>query len=458
METNHTFSAGSIWLKLKMDKQIATYDLYVREMPPHRNFMLFGGLEEMIQDIKNWKYTPEQINYLVKIGVIGKEMKFYLKNFKFTGSVSAMPEGTVFFPGETIVRVTAPIVEASLFTMYLMNVVTSHTIFLSKAVRSVMAAQGKIVLGGGCRAHSFETNAKATRAMYLAGGGLPTTTAAICYKYKIPIPTAPVFLGQHAYIKSFGSELEAMQAFAKIFPDQTSFMIDTYNIKKGLANAINVAQDLKKRGHKLRFVVIDSGDLSKETKIARRALDKAGLKFVKIFVAGNLDEYKLEQLAKKNIPADVFHVITELNTSSDAPKLEIVYKLAQLKDGKKIKYTAKLAPGKLSLPGEKQVFRVYDKNNVMRGDYIGLSNEKLGQPLLKEIFSTGKLVYRPPSLEQIRAYIQKEINTLSKNLRSISTETKYPVVVSENLKILLRKLIQEHSGKESQSGSEVFEV
>lgn len=458
METNHTFAAGSIWLKLKMDKQIATYDLFVRDMPPHRNFMLFGGLEEIIQDISNWRYTPEQIDYLEKIRVIGPEMKKYLKEFRFKGDLWAMPEGTPFFPGEPIVRLTAPIVEASLFTLYLMNVVTSHTIFFTKAVRSILVARGRNVLGGGCRAHSFETNAKAVRALYLVGGGLPTTTAAICYKYKLPIKDAPVFLGQHAFIKSFGSEIEAMRAFAGVFPDQTSFMVDTYDINKGVKNAISVGLDLKKKGHKLRFIVIDSGDLVSSAKMARRELDKAGLNFVKIFVAGNIDEYKLKELLDKDIPAEVFHVITELNTSSDAPKLEIVYKMAELQQGEKIKYTAKLAPGKLSLPGVKQVFRVYGRKGVMKNDYIGLAKEELGVPMLQPIFRAGKLIYTPPTADEIRKYVTKQLVTLPDELKDIDQEHKFSVLVSDKVKKILSMLRKKHASEVAHTEEDVYDI
>ena len=457
LETNHTFSASSIWLKLKMDKQIATYDLFVRDMPAHRNFLLFGGLEEIIQDIKNWRYTSEQISYLENIGVLNPEMKSYLKNFKFTGDLYAMPEGTVFFPGEPIIRLTAPIIEASLFTLYFPNVVTSHTIFFSKAIRSILMAPGKTVLGGGVRAHSFETNAKAVRALYLCGGGLPTSTAGICYKYNIPVSETPTFFGQHAFIKSFDQEIEAMRAFADNFPNQTAFMVDTYNFKQGLKNAITVGLDLKKNGHKLRFIVVDSGDLVENTKMARRELDKAGLDFVKIIVCGNIDEYKLKKLMAKKTPGDVFHVVTELNSCSDSPKLEIVYKLAHLRDGKKEKHTAKLAPGKLSLPGQKQVFRDYSKGKI-KTDCIGLADEKLGQPLLRPIFRSGKLVYPPPTTDQTRSYIKYQVKTLPNKLRAIDQEHKFPVAVSPKLKKLLKSIAKEKTGKDFCKGDEVYNI
>lgn len=437
METNHTFAAGSIWMKYGMDTHVATYDLFVRDMPPQRNFMVFGGLEEIIQDIQRWRYTREHIAYLKRIGVIGSAMERYLKNFRFRGDIAAMPEGTIFFPGEPIVRVTAPLIDASLFTLYFINVLVSHTIFFSKAIRSILVAKGKTVLGGGCRAHSFETNAKAVRALYAVGGGRPTTTAAICYKYHIPVPDAPVFLGQHAFIKSFDRERSAMDAFASVFPDQAAFMIDTYDFNQGLRNAIATGLALKKSGHRLRLVVIDSGNVAALAKKARRALDHAGLRYVKIFVAGNIDEYKLKRLIDKKIPADVYHVITELNTSSDAPKLEAVYKLAEIRNGKNIRYTAKFAPGKLSLPGRKQVFRQFDRRGIMQNDTIGLDGEKLGAPLLRPIFRHGKLVYQSPTLEGIRSYVRKQIEVLPARLRRIDREYTFPVRVSPKLKKLL---------------------
>jgi nicotinate phosphoribosyltransferase len=444
METNHTFSSGSVWLKLKMDKQIATFDLVVRDMPPHRNFLLFGGLEEIVEDIKRWRFADEQVKYLDSIGVLNPQMKKYLKNFKFSGDLWAMPEGTVFFPGEPILRLTAPIIEANLFTLYFLNVVASNTIFLSKAARAILVAKGKTVLGGSARAQSIETNAKAVRALYLAGGGEPSSTAAICHKYKIPLKNPPTFFGQHAFIKSFENEIDSMRAFADVFPDQTAFMIDTYDIKKGLEKAIRIANELKRNGHKLRFIVIDSGDIEKESKRARKKLDKNGLDFVKIIVASNIDEYKLKKLLDKKTPADVFVMITELNTSSDAPKLEIVYKMSQLQDGDKIKYTAKLTPGKLSLPGIKQVFRNHDANSNIEKDYIGLEGEKLGTPLLKPIFLEGKQVYKCPSLESTRGYIAKQLSALPLKLRRIDKEYDFKPEISKKLAELLDDVRKKH--------------
>lgn len=443
METNHTFASGSIWFTQKMSKRIATFDLVIREMPPHRNFLLFGGLEEIVQDLKNWRYTPGHIRYLSSVGVLNNRMKKYLRHYRFSGDVWAMREGTVFFPGEPVLRIRAPLIEANLFTLYFLNVVTSHTIFLSKAIRSVLAAPNKEILGGSARAQSIETNAKAVRALYIAGGGVPSSTAAICYKYNIPLLGAPTFFGQHAFIKSFDSELDGMRAFAKAFPDQTAFMIDTYDIKRGLERAIQVALDLKKSGHKLRFIVIDSGDLEKLSKLARKKLDDAELDYVKIIVASNLDEYKLKKLISARTPADVFVVITELNTSSDAPKLEIVYKMAQLENKDEVKYTAKLTPGKSSLPGVKQVYRTY-RNGVIMHDYIGLAHERLGTPLLEPVFKSGKLVYKLPTLEHIRAYIKRQVRTLPKNLQSINREYDFHPRISPSLQQLIRRVRVQH--------------
>lgn len=442
-EVTSTFAYCQVLLKEGKGAQIATFDLYVRDMPKNRNFMIFGGLEEIICKIKDWKFSKEQIDTLLTAGLIGSEMAEYLSNYKFSGSIEAMPEGTVFFPGEPVLRLTAPIVEANLFYVFFVNCVPSYTVFMSKAVRSTLAAKGRAVVTNGGRALGFEAGAKYARSAYLVGLSTRLQFSPLM-KYKIELPSGILKATFHAYIKAFDREIDAFEAFVKQFPKhEASLMIDTYDFDQGLQNAIKVGLNLKENGDGLAAIFVDSGDLVRNCRHVRRELDRAGLSDVKILVASNIDEWKIEKLLKKNVPVDIFMAITELTTVADDPKLEIVYKMAELRDGEEIRQTMKCTPGKKSLPGRKQVYRHIEKN-IFRKDVIGLDGENdIGTKLLVPIFDRGELVYTLPNLSEIKKYIEDQILSLPEEYKKLSVQRRrYNVEVSEKLAVLIQNCIK----------------
>ncbi|MFA6296872.1 MAG: nicotinate phosphoribosyltransferase [Patescibacteria group bacterium] len=441
-ELQNIYPACALWLENKMEKQIATYDLTIRDLPKNRNFLLFGGLEEVIQEIKQWKYTKAEINYLLKQQLATPKLAKYLSSFKFTGDLYAMPEGTAFFPGEPVIRITAPLLEGNLFSLFLMNSICSNTIFLSKLIRSKIAVKDKKLAFGGQRSHSFESGMKATRAAYIAG--IDTGMPSFFKKYNIINPPKISLNAYHAVIKSFPTELDAMRSAAKLFPNRCRPMVDTYNFKQGIKNVIALSKELKKENNSIAAITIDSGDLAQRALYARQKFDQAGFRNIKITAASNLDEWKIDELVKKNIPIDNYVAVTELSTSSDDPKLEIVYKLVELRDRNKIKLCAKFAKNKISYPGKKQVFRIY-KNNISQTDIIGLEDEKLGKLKLQKMISNGKLNYSLPTLDQIKEHVQNELKTLPKKLLDIEKQHKYKVQFSQKLKDLLEKARQEHT-------------
>ncbi|MEW6408158.1 MAG: nicotinate phosphoribosyltransferase [Patescibacteria group bacterium] len=440
------FSVSSMWVDLGMKDVIATYDLSVRGIPKNRNFLLFGGLEEIVEGLLNWRYTKEEVDFLLNNKIITPKMARLMRNFKFKGDIWAMPEGTVFFPGEPVVKITGRIWEINLFTFFLMNALTSNTIFLSKAVRSFLVAAGKInvVTCPVTRAHSNESSLKFGRAVYILGAP-STIVPAFARKFNLPISKVNT-KAYHAFIKSFPSELEAMRAAASVFPG-IGFMVDTYDFKQGVKNAITVAKELKKKGQTISAVVIDSGkdvyDFIRQARYARSVLDKAGLPNVRVNVSGNFDEWKLAELVKEKAPVNGVVICTELVTSSDDPKLEAVLKLVEYKKGKEVFYATKLSRGKISYPGRKQVFRKY-RNRLMREDTIGLEGEKLGKPLLKKMVVKGKLKYKLPVLDQIKKYTKKELTTLPLNLKRIDKQFAYPVSSSKKLSKLFIKAKKGH--------------
>lgn len=426
-ELPQIFTAGSIWLEANMQEQISTFDLFVRAMPKNRNFLLMGGTEEIINGILNWHYSPSEIKYLLANKVITKKFAAYLKHFRFTGDACILPEGTVFFQNEPVLRITAPIIEANILTMFLINAFNSNTVFLSKAIRGVLAVKDKKFLSSASlRGQSNESAFKYGRAVYLVGGHGPTMIPAFCRKYSLPFadPSRKIY---HAVIKSFPTEYAAMRCCAQAFPNTVDFMVDTYNFRQGMKNAIQAAQNIPIKG-----ITIDSGDLFKLSRQARKMLDQAGLKNLTITAAGNLDEIKINKLVKKRAPIDKYMAISKMISSNDAPSLDAVYKLAEMRINDKIIPKAKLAANKISYPGRKQVYRLFH-NKKIKSDIIGLENEKLGKPLLKKAIGKGKLIASLPSLNEIQHYINKQIKSLPDKLLAIDKNTRYQVIISKKI-------------------------
>lgn len=437
----HHFGLGTIFLAEKMQDLIATFDLYVRDLPPHRNFLVAGGLEAIIDFIKNLHYDKTLIGHLLKAKRISKDFAKYLENFSFSGDIYALPEGTVHFPGTPIIRVSAPIIEAHLITDQLIALANVDTLLLTKLARVRLAAKSIQCSIGFIRAQGIDAGWRAARnSTFFKNMGFNNVSAALRMGFKA---TASAFNANHAYVKSFDNELESFRAAARVFPDAIAPMFDTYGIKQGMTNVIKVADELKAEGKQLASVVVDSGDLLEVAKYARQRLDAAGHNKTKIAVASNLDEYKIAKFIKNGIPADMFLLVTEVVTSADAPKIEMVYKIAQIENGSSIRYTAKFSPGKLSLPGKKQVYRKL-RNGVVEKDIVGLENEKLGKPLLIPIFEKGKLVYKIPSMEEHKKYMMNQLSILPEKLKNIFKDYKSPVEINKKVKKLLKIVKTQH--------------
>lgn len=448
LQVSHTWIQSSIWLEKGMENRIATFDLFVRDMPANRNYLIFGGLEEMIEWIKKIKFNKEEIDFLVRKHLASKKLAKYLRNFKFTGSIYALLEGTPFFPMEPVVRVTAPIIEASLIEYFLLTALTSNTGFFSKAARIFSVAKGNFeVAMGPLRGRSFESGIKASRAGYIYN--IKSNAIPCVYrKYGIKTPERYLVNAQHLFIKSFPNELAAFRAIAEYDPSNCSFMIDTYDIETGLDNAIIVGKELKNKDFILKHVQIDSGDIFKQTKMIRKRLDEAGLLETGTIVSTNLDEYKLKKLVNEKVPCTIVAVATEYVNITDSPRIEAVYKLAETRSGNNIRYAAKLSKGKVSYPGRKQIFRKF-KNGKMVKDFIGLENEKLGEPLLKPFIKNGKVIARLPDLEEIKKYAMEQLETLPEELKDLDRQHLYPVEPSGKLIKLLEGVRELHCKKEN---------
>lgn len=439
-QLSSTYAQASIWLEEGKDKQIATFDLLVRDMPKNRNYMVYGGLEELINYLTNLRYSDEQIQTLLHGNLISKKFANYLKNFRFSGDVYAMPEGTIFFPGEPIIRITAPLIEASLIETVIFGIAVSNILFMSKAAR-IRSISQDVVLGMQ-RAQSFESGMKGLRSGHICG--LHTNAwPEFVKKYKIPQKENYIVVGQHFFIKSFTEEIAAFKKMAHYFPNNGAFMVDTYDINQGIKNAIVVAKELQKKGDNLKYICIDSGDLGKLAIMARKKLNQNGLQKVQIMAATNLDEYKVKKLLTNKAPIDLFVIATEYSTMADSPSLEVIYKVAEIRDNKNIHYTAKLTPGKQSYPGRKQVFRKY-KGGKLAYDIVALENENHGYPLLKKVLAKGKLIKKLPSLDNIQKYFNKQFSSLPTKLLDIENQHPYRVDISKKLERLLSQVKKEH--------------
>jgi nicotinate phosphoribosyltransferase len=362
----------------------------------------------------------------------------YLSGFKFNGDVWAIPEGTIVFPNEPLIRVTAPIIEAQLIETFLLNTVNVQTMIASKASRVVNAAQGRSVIEFGLRrAHGADAGLKASRSSYIAGcSGTSNVLAGM--HYGIPIFGTMA----HSFVMFFDKEIDAFRAFAKTFPENSVLLIDTYDDIKGAEHAATVAEELEKARFKLKSVRLDSGDLFEISRKVRALLDEKGLQYVKIFASGDLDEYKIAELLNKGAKIDAFGVGTQMVTSEDSPYTNIIYKLSErISATNEFVPTMKLSKGKITLPGRKQVFRIRESTNHFSKDIIGLCSEKIeGEPLLIRVMEKGDIICDLPTIEMIRQRALENLSKLPEKYKALDNASNYPVELSSELNRMMENL------------------
>lgn len=417
--------------------ELATFDLFIRRLPKNRTYFLFAGLEQVLLYLKSVRFTEEHLSYLRKQG-FNQHFLDYLRDFQFTGDVWAVPEGTVMFPCEPLIRVTAPIIEAQLVETFLLNTVNLQTTIVTKASRVVQAAKGRPVIEFGLRReHGIDAGMKVARCSYIAGcQGTSNVLAGLTYGI-------PVFgTMAHSFIMSYEKEIDAFRAFVKTFPDKPTLLIDTYDEIAGAEKAVAVAKELEARGYKLGGVRLDSGDLAEISKKVRKILDEHGLQHVKIFASGDLDEFRIEDLLNKNAMIDAFGVGTKMGTSADRPYVDVIYKLCEIMNKKGVfSPIMKLSEGKVTLPGRKQVYRFKDKNGNFSKDMIALADEKVqGEALLVKVMENGKITYDLPSLGEIRATAAENLSKLPEKYKKLTDPPTYPVELSQALEDLIKKL------------------
>ncbi len=397
-----------------------------RRLPPKRNFLLFAGLPQAVDYLLNLRFTAEEIEYLrglPQFRHISNGFFEYLRAFRFTGDLFAMPEGTPVFPGEPVLTVRGPVIEAQIPETWLLSAIAFQTMIATKAARIVEAAQGRAVVEFGTRrAHTPEAGVLGARAAYLAGcAGTSNTLAG--FRFGVPVAGTAA----HSWVMSFACENEAFRKLQKVLGESTIQLLDTYDTIEG-------AQRAAALGRPLWGVRIDSGDFNELSRKVRGILDAAGLTDVKIMASGDLDEYRVQELVAAGAPIDSFGVGTQLSTSGDAPAMSATYKMVELDISGIKRFTAKYSDEKPSFPGAKQVFRAPHRDVIARSGECGQ-----GEALLRPVILGGRLVEPLPSLEQARERAAQAISQLSPALRQLESVEPWPVIHSRELRELIER-------------------
>lgn len=407
----------------------ATFELFVRKFPRNRSYLIAAGLEQAVDYLQNLRFTKPSIKFLKRhpyFSTVSQAFFDYLKKFRFSGDLWSMPEGTVVFTNEPILRVTAPIIEAQLIETFILSTVNFQTLISTKASRVVQAAKGRqIIEFGARRAHGPQAAVLAARAAYI-GGCVGTSNVLAGYLLGIPIYGTIA----HSYVLNFETEREAFEKYCKVFPRNTTLLVDTYDTMQGVRNAISV-------GIVPAGVRLDSGDLLELSRKVRRLLDEAGYKDTRILASGDLNEYLISDLMSKDAPIDSFGVGTELSTSRDDPALPGIYKLVSLRKDNKIIYKMKLSEGKKTIPGAKQIYRFYEETGQLKEDVIALDDEPQptgGQPMITEVMRKGKLVTRLPELRTIQEYSTDQVNRLPQEYKDLERVEEPPIKLSAKLR------------------------
>jgi nicotinate phosphoribosyltransferase len=413
----------------------ATFDLYVRALPPHRSFLVAAGLDQALEYLEQLQFSDEDIRYLRGLPIFRRAradfFDDYLPRFRFTGEVWALDEGTAIVPPEPLLRVTAPLPEAQIVETALLAHIGFQTSVATRAARIVIAAAGRPVAEFGARrAHGVEAGLHAARAAFVAGCD---STSNVLAGHRFDIPVSGTMA--HSWVTAFADELAAFRAYADIYGPDTVLLLDTYDTLAA-ARAV-VASGLRPRG-----VRIDSGDLVALSRGVRTMFDEAGLQETALFASGDLDEWRIAELVASGAPFDGFGVGSALSTVSDAPSLGAIYKLVEIDRAGRAVPLMKRSPGKPSLPGRKQIWRRFE-DGAATGDELALVDEHRespGEPLLRQVMSGGRRLASPRPLRALRTHALSSIASLPSGVRRLEGAERYPVRFSPGLESMIDRL------------------
>jgi nicotinate phosphoribosyltransferase len=412
--------------------ETAVFEFFVRKLPSRRGFLMAAGLEQTLQFLETLSFTPEELDAVGRLGQFSDRFIAYLRSFRFRGDVDAGLEGTVFFPDEPILRVTAALPEAQFVETRLVNLLHFQTVVASKAARIVLAAAGKLLIDYGLRrAHGAEAGMLAARASYIAGFG-GTATVAAGRAFGIPVYGTMA----HAFVEAHDDETVAFEHFARSHPQGLVLLIDTYDTERAAGAVVTLAPRLAAEGITIRGVRIDSGNLGEHASKVRRILDEGGLQAVEIVASGGLDEEALAVLSRAGAPIDAYGIGTSLTTAADAPALDCAYKLQEYAGATR----RKLSEGKATWPGRKQVWRWYDERGRLARDLVSLAGERHeGEPLLRPVMRGGRRLPDLPNLSAVRAHANRQLARLPLPLARLEPYH-YPVEIGSPLRELAAAL------------------
>lgn len=424
-----------------------TFEMFVRQMPPERSYLVAAGLDSALGFLENLHYNDEDIRFLREhpaFRTVSKDFFDYLRRFRFSGEVHAVPEGTLIFANEPILQLSGPILEAQIVETYLLSVINFETLVASKAARVVTAAAGRPVWEFGTRrAQGPQAGVRAARAAYV--GGCAGTSNVLCgYLYQVPLAGTAA----HSWTQVFPSEREAFEALVDTFPDSAILLIDTYDLLQGAETAATL-------GRKIRGVRIDSGNLEENSRRVREILDRNGLKDAMIFASGDLNEYKIQELVRQGAPIDAFGVGTDLATSRDLPALPVIYKLVEIERGGDIEHTTKFSANKAHWPGRKQVFRfsrrMPDGREEFHHDLVARADEDYpdAAPLLELVMKDGRRAGPHPRITDLRDRAISNLERFPQRYQSLVDGEHYPVAVSPALERLLEEVRERYVAPEA---------
>jgi nicotinate phosphoribosyltransferase len=434
----------------------AVFDIFYRQNPYGGGYAIAAGLRDAVEYVLNMRFTSEELGYLSSLGYRDDFLQV-LEKTRFTGDITAVPEGEVVFPGEPIISVKGPLIETQLLEGLILSMVNFQTLVATKARRMVCAAEGRSIADFGLRRAQGDGGMGASRACFV-GGVASTSNVLLAFEEGVPVGGTMA----HSWVQSFDSELEAFRAYAQMHPDDSVLLLDTYDtLRQGLPNAVIVGRELEKQGHHLWGVRLDSGDFAYLSKRVRAVLDENGLSHVRISVSNQLDEYVIESLVDQGAPIDMFGVGTRLVTGYSDGALDGVYKMVQLKGKPIIKISEN--PAKINIPGEKELYRYYDSGDglwlldglclaggddeptvLMHPDFDYKKTEVAGlkrENIRKEIVRNGELVYAFPTLLETGAWSAQRFSLLYGEHKRFANPHAYHIGVSRELFDLRRSLI-----------------
>ncbi len=455
-----------------MKDKIAYFDMFFRKVPDHGGFAIMAGVEQLIEYLENLKFHDEDIEYLRSKRMFCEEFLQYLKDFTFSCDVWAIPEGTPIFPGEPIVTVRGPVIEAQFIETMILLTINHQSLIATKSNRIVRAAQGRPVMEfGSRRAQGYDGAIYGARAAYI--GGCAGTACTITER-DFGIPAMGTMA--HSWVQMFPTELEAFQAYARTYPDNCTLLVDTYSVlKSGIPNAIKVfKEEIVSRGFRPKGIRIDSGDMTYLSKAARKMLDEAGFQDCKIVASNSLDEYIIRDILIQGAKVDLFGVGERLITSRSEPVFGGVYKLVAIEEKGEVLPKIKLSEnvGKITNPGFKQVWRLFDRDSGKAiADVITLADESIddtktyelfdpeftwkrktvanfeAKRLQVKIFQQGKCVYKSPNLKAIKDYCEEQVGALWEEVLRFENPHNYYVDLSKPLWQLKERMLTDYSIK-----------